>query len=432
LSEVPVRAFDRVLVSPTLLDLTEAFVEGQAALIDRESSRWLNRAQWQEELPPLLEAGEGVKDWEYGGVARILRLAWWTAPSGPRHFRLVAIKGKNTWPMGPPLRLVYPERVYFRWPHGKEIEWVIACPCGAVLPVADERNAGGYCVGCPEPEGWSRVGHLAVAGRGLGRPHDLVADCRFVALSGDGSMLARLTAKNRLLVTRLDDGASLLDHTEGQKFTALALDAQGTALAAVAEREVLEWRTDPETGRLRLVATIPLVGAHTASFLPDGSLVALSYSQAVVAGNWADIELETPILPIYRTTKALALSPDGMTLAAVISSTRASYASACLARREGDRFVQFRRISLYGFNVGCLSPDARWLTWADKGCGVYLHDLENNVSHDRAGWLPELDVREARFDDGRLWLRLTDGTIHPHPLSVFRVATAQIVDPRRR
>jgi hypothetical protein len=413
-------AFDRVLVSPTLLDLTEAFVEGQAALIDRRNSRWLNRAQWQEELPRLIEATEGTRDWEYGStVVRILRLAWWTAPAGPRHFRLVAFKGKTTWPMGPPLQLVYPERIYVRWSRSDRMEWVFACPCGTVLPVEDESNAGGHCVGCPEPDAWVRGDHLAVAGRDLGRFRDLVADCRVVALSADGGVLARLTAKNRLIVARLEDGATLLDHTEGQKFTALALDAHGTALATIGEREVLEWRTDTETGRLRLAATLPLVGAHTAFFEPGGSLVALSSSQVVVPGHRADIVLETPILPAHQTTKAIALSPDGLTLAAVIGSTLATYAIACLARPEGVQYEQFRRLTLSGFSVGCLSPDACWLAWADKACGIHLHDLENNVYHGRAGWSPEVNVREARFDGARLWLRLADGTIHPLPLSVF-------------
>src|SRR5262249_22140668 len=138
------------------------------ALIDRDSPRWLTRAQWQDELMPLIEPADGVRVWEYGGgaVARWLRLAWWTAHAGPRHFRLLAGKAKAAIPVGSPLRQVYPQRVFFRRGEGRNRESVFVCPCGAVRPVDDENNAGGHCVGCPAPEPWPETDHLSLAGCG--------------------------------------------------------------------------------------------------------------------------------------------------------------------------------------------------------------------------------------------------------------------------
>ena len=77
------------------------------------------------------------------------------------------------------------------------------------------------------------------------------------------------------------------------------------------------------------------------------------------------------------------------------------------------------RMPLRGFKDGWLSPDFCWLAWADGGTGLYLHDLENDTPHGWAGWSPDMQVSEARFNGGHLWLRLNDGSIHPLPLSVF-------------
>jgi hypothetical protein len=413
-------AYERALVSPTLLDLTEAFVEGQAALIDRDSPRWLKRSEWQEQLPPLIEPAEGVRDWEYGGgaVARWLRLAWWTAPAGPRHFRLIAVRGKAIAPVGPPLRSVYPQRIFFRRGEARNREWVFACPCGAVLPIEDQRNAGGYCIACPEPRPWPQADHLTLAGRGPERVRELASGCRLAVPSSDGGVLARLTAKNRLIVMRLADDTTLLDHTEGQKFTAIALGAQGQALAAAGAHDVLEWRAEPGTGLLRLVATHALAAPLAVSFTSEGELVSLSRS-FVWLGTAGPILVLSTAAESTRPVKAVALSPDGQIHAAVVAANYEGFAEAILCRRAERGFVEVWRLPLSGFTAGFLSPDARWLAWADGAGGIRLHDLENNLAHGRAGWSPDVGVADGRFDEGRLWLRLKDETIHPLPLSLF-------------
>lgn len=296
----------------------------------------------------------------------------------------------------------------------------VRLPCGAVLPVEHERNAGGHCVGCPEPKAWPRADHLALAGRDQGRFNGLVGGCRLVALSGDGGVLARLTEKKRLVVTRLEAGAVLLDHTEGQKFTALALDEQGTALAAVGEREVLEWRAEPGTGCLRLVSAHSLAWAHTAFFGADGALRALSRGRALLGGGLAaNVEIWPSFPRDNETVWALSLSPDGQLLAALIGSTKGAHAEAFLARRVGARFVQARRARLSGFKAGWLSDDARWLAWTDHEPGVRLHDLEGDAPRGRAGCSPEGAVTEGRFGEGLLWVCVRKEGICPLPLSVF-------------
>jgi hypothetical protein len=113
------------------------------------------------------------------------------------------------------------------------------------------------------------------------------------------------------------------------------------------------------------------------------------------------------------------MSPDGQTFAALVAANYDGFAEAVLSRRVPQGFVEVRRLPLSGCVAGFLSPDARWLAWADSNGGVRLHDLENDLSHGRAGWSSDLVVTDGRFDDGRLWLRLRDESIHPLPLSLF-------------
>ncbi len=392
-------SFNRVLVSPTVLDLTEALVAAEASCVEQPHAR----PDWEERVRLLLDVPEGDHHWHVRrGVS--LRLAWWTSRAGERHFGVAVVEGEVT-AHGPPLRRIYPDRVFFR-ARGRGWEYVLACPCGTVVPLDDERCLGGHCSDCDGSEAED------APPADTGPCAALIRGARLSAASADGGVIAVLGDKGQVTAARAATGERLLRHSEGQTFSALALSADGAALAVAAENDVIVWRFDGERFREARV-----YNGFTANCLAFAGHTVLAAGRSLLTLDTDGERSEVVPLAYGAVAFGIAVRADG---GAVVlwRDGGSGQASVSVHGRRGEVWLPAVRTPVGYIKGGWLSADGAWLSFRTRDAGVHLLDLTTGLLHGHAGWCHH-EVTEAAFRDGALWLRHDKGVCHTMPLAVF-------------
>ncbi len=378
---IAVAARSLVLVSPTLLALSEAL----AGLWPTRRGRRL----WERRLGPVLEEREGGRRW---GDAS---LAWWTGPDARRHFRLGVAEGG---PRGaPPLRLIYPDRVFLRGGN----EWVLACPCGQVVPLGDERCHGPHCREC------------------AGRDFVEAAPAAFAGgvVSADGRVSAELRSAFRLWASDVRTGAVLLDHVEGMGLHHVALSADGRTLAAAGKSDIIVWKMDDGAGIFRQAATVNHFCAGRVAFAGE-TLVAAGLSGVVLIDEARRWDLPAPG-SADRVTALVA--GEGWVVIAWASDEARRHGVVMLFDRDAAGWREAGRVSVPGLHRGWLSADGSRMAWCDAGEGVRLLELPEGKVRGRASWTDRAVV-EAAFQGDTLLLRHDGGAACAMPLGVFPAA----------
>ncbi|MEU4325502.1 WD40 repeat domain-containing protein [Nonomuraea dietziae] len=152
------------------------------------------------------------------------------------------------------------------------------------------------------------------AGGGLPEPDEHLRreSVRSLAVAADGSVL--VTAGYRGLTFRDTEGRALRAVHEEERFDAVAISADGSALAAVDDEDGLLWLLDRD-GEIRHQVRLSEPG-NALALAPDGSWAAVATENEL--GFWeADGRLRTEV-PVAGA-EYLAMAPDGSWLAAARS-----------------------------------------------------------------------------------------------------------------
>ncbi|MBI4909615.1 MAG: WD40 repeat domain-containing protein [Acidobacteria bacterium] len=228
------------------------------------------------------------------------------------------------------------------------------------------------------------------------------ADVVAIAFSKDGSTVAGQCTDNKLRLWDARTGAPKKT-IEWRKDERLAALPSGTGLVAISRTDgSIEFR-DLETGQqARQYAAVQRRGRRIAAS-PDGSAIAGSTrldgnSRDEVMRMWDATGKERFSVPSGTGgTSAMALSPDGMTLAAGSYDTNIRVWNA----RNGElrSRIQDQLVSMFAMDF---TPDGRFLVAAGVERTVYFYDTRNwRVARKFTGQ-PEMISSLAISADGKL------------------------------
>jgi WD40 repeat protein len=361
--------FDRVLVAPSADELTHALGEAAAAADRGRRSRLV--AWPPEDLGDFLDAWrrdpEGVREWRGEGRSRsasfsAVGVAWWSDLLGRRHCRFVARR--------PPIGRLRMDVLGLRLPRPAlalvypELTFLREEAGGQRLLAACRCGASGG----PATLGW------------MG---DRCAACHDRQERGEPTAGAAAPARLALsLPERLT--RELMFDAEGWLRRLFFTPDGATLIAQPARLDVVPcwglakgnfWATKVGSGRWRPVTALALS--------PDGGTLALGHETGGLFWGGPDGLPEGPVLQTDECLTALAFSPDGARLAASCRN------ATLLFDRSGrlHRSTPCRRPYAGGAQTVAFTADGRLLAagWGDGDAAVSLYDA---VSGEERARLP--------------------------------------------